>query len=403
MSKKGFYSSAFNLTVLITGLGYFIDTFDFFLYNSMRVVSLTELGLSGDALTRTGMIILNAQILGAVFGSLFWGVLGDRIGRKKALIGSILIYSIGMLCTAFVQDTISYTLVRFVTGFGVAGELGLGATLVAETIQPSKRTLALAFFTVMGALGVSVAAISIEFMDWRTSCVAGGVLGLLLLLLRSVLFESQLYSKAAQSKVRRGSLRDLFGNFNNLKKYICCFLVLAPNYFVTGMLITLAPELGRATGTQGLIKGNIALAIYFAVAACGDLMGAWLSERFKSRRIVAAIYVLGNMLLAFVIVQKWQLDTYAFYGLCGAFGIFNLWAISGTIVVEQFPTSLRATASTASLNFSRGTIVIANLLYLYFKPFGFINVLLTIGMGFFVLGLIAVWRLPETFGQSLAD
>ena len=61
-STTGFYSAAFNLTVLITGLGYLVDTFDFFLYNSMRVVSLTELGLSGDALTQTGIIILNCQI-----------------------------------------------------------------------------------------------------------------------------------------------------------------------------------------------------------------------------------------------------------------------------------------------------------------------------------------------------
>ncbi len=146
MLKKGFYTTAFNLTVLITGLGYFIDTFDFFLYNSMRSVSLTELGLSGDALTHAGIVILNCQIFGALIGSFFWGILGDRIGRKKALLGSILIYSLGMIFSGLVPNVPAYALARLITGFGVAGEVGLGATLVAETVRSSKRTYALMLF-----------------------------------------------------------------------------------------------------------------------------------------------------------------------------------------------------------------------------------------------------------------
>src|SRR5580698_1672635 len=134
MLNKGFYTTAFNLTVLVTGLGYFIDTFDFFLYNSMRVISLTELGLSGYALTKAGIIILNCQIFGALIGSFFWGILGDKIGRKNALLGSILVYSLSMIANGFVHSTLLYAIVRFIIGFGVAGEVGLGATLVAETI-----------------------------------------------------------------------------------------------------------------------------------------------------------------------------------------------------------------------------------------------------------------------------
>ncbi len=403
MLKKGFYTTAFNLTVLITGLGYFIDTYDFFMFLSMRVPSLAELGLSGDALTHAGIVILNCSIFSAIIGSFFWGIMGDKIGRKKALLGSIFIYSVGTFANAFVHDVATYTLVRIIIGFGVAGELGLGATLVAETVQSSKRTFALTFFTAMGVLGVGAAAANLEFMTWRTSCMAGGIMGMLLLLLRSVLFESHLFTEAAQTKIRRGSLRDLFGSFRGIQKYICSILVLFPNYIVTGVLLTLSPEVTKITGVQGVIKANIALALYFGMSAIGDLFGAWLSELFKSRRIVAALFIIANALLAFIYLQKLNLDALQFYVLCATFGLFNLWAISSTIIVEQFPTAFRATASTTGLNFSRGAVIVANLIILALRPLGLVNVLLGVGAGVFTIGLLAVWRLPETYGKPLVD
>ena len=403
-SDNGFYKTAFNLAVLVAGLGYFIDTFDFFLYNSMRIPSLTELGLSGDALTKTGIFILNCQILGALVGSFFWGILGDKVGRKSSLLGSILIYSLGMIVNGFVQDPISYGIVRFIIGFGVAGEVGVGATLVAETIQSSKRTYALMFFTILGVLGVVVAGGSIEYLTWRVSCFVGGALGLLLLLLRSVLVESQLFTKVAQKYSDRGSLRDLLGSSKNLKKYIVCVPILGANFFVTGLLMTLAPEIAKATSTQGIIKANIALALYFAASAFGDWLGAWLSEFFKSRRLVAGLFLFGNMSLALFLLLKPNFDVFQFYALCAGFGLFNLWAISGTIVVEQFPTELRATATTSNFNCSRATVVLMNLALLALKPtLGITHGLIIIGGTIFTLGLIGVWQLKESYGRSLAD
>ena len=156
-AQTGFYQSAFNLAVLIAGLGYFIDTYDFFLYNSMRVVSLTELGLSGDLLTKMGILILNCQILGALVGSFVWGVLGDKLGRKGLAWLHPHLFP-RHACQRFCARSRNLWPCRFITGFGVAGEVGLGATLIAETVGPSKRTFALMFFTIMGVLGVTAQA-----------------------------------------------------------------------------------------------------------------------------------------------------------------------------------------------------------------------------------------------------
>lgn len=401
ISASGIYDQAFNLTVLVAGLGYFVDTFDFFVYNGMRVVSLADLGLSGDSLTKIGILILNCQIFGALIGSFIWGMLGDKFGRKTALLASILIYSIGMLANSFVHDPLTYGIVRFIIGFGVAGEVGLGATLIAETVQASKRTYALMFFTVMGVLGVTVACASIELVSWRLTCFAGGLVGLLLLTLRSLLFESRLFLETARTNIRRGSLIDLFGNSRNLKRYFLCVPILGSNFFVTGILLTLAPEIARATGTHEAIKANIALAVYFFVAVLGDWLGARLTDAFKSRRLVAGIFIVGNMCVAFLFLQKLNLDALGFYALCAVFGIFNLWAITGTIVVEQFSTEMRATATTSNFNCSRATVILMNSAFLLLKPVGVATGLMIIGAFMFALGLFCVWRLPETYACSL--
>lgn len=403
VDKTRIYRGAFNLTVLVAGLGYLVDTFDFFLYNCMRVVSLTELGLSGEALTHTGIIILNCQIVGALIGSFVWGILGDKIGRKNALLGSILIYSLGMFATAFVHDPLSYGVLRFITGFGLGGEVGVGATLVAETVRSQKRTYALMFFTIMGVLGIVLAGVSLEFVSWRTSCLWGGIVGLILLTLRGLLFESQAFIDLTNAKVRRGSLRELFGNIDNLRKYLLCIPLLGANFFVTGILLTLAPEVAKATGAQFAAKANIALAIYFLVAVVGDCLGAWFSERLKSRRRVTGLFIVGNMLLAIVLLHPFSLDSFAFYTLCATFGVFNLWALTGTILVEQFPTELRSTATTSNLNCSRACVVLMNLTLLAIKPIGIVNALLLIGGVMFAVALFCLWRLPETYGKSLTS
>lgn len=82
MSERA-HKSVFNTTLLVVGLGYFIDCFDLFLYNALRTPSLRDLGLDGDAITKTGIWILNIQVIGMLIGGLIWGIIGDKVGRKK--------------------------------------------------------------------------------------------------------------------------------------------------------------------------------------------------------------------------------------------------------------------------------------------------------------------------------
>lgn len=395
------HTTALNTTVLITGFGFFVDSYDFFLYNGMRVVSLTDLGLSGDGLTQTGIVILNLQILGALLGSIVFGIYGDKFGRKRGLIGSILAYSIGMFWSGLAGSVSELAVARFITGLGAAGEVGLGATLVAETVSANKRTFALAFFTLMGTVGVSVAALSLEVAHWRVCCISGGVLGLLLLLFRVKLFESAHFITSEIKLRDRGSLRRLLFVRANLKKFICCTLILVPNYFITGILLTLAPEVAAAAGVATPVKANIALAAYFFLATGGDILGALLSDKLASRKKVAQVFILCNISLGLTLLLLPGLTPHRFYALSALLGLCNLWAISGTIAVEQFDTSLRALASTTCFNFARGMVIVMNLTFLQFKYLGPVAALSCIGLVVAAVGWLATISIRETYGTEL--
>jgi len=121
-----------NLTVWVVALGYFVDIFDITLFGMLRVQSLKDLGFEGDELLTKGQLLLNAQMFGMLLGGFIFGVLGDKKGRLVSLFTSIILYSLGNLANAFVHDINSYVICRIISGIGLAGELGLGVTLVVE-------------------------------------------------------------------------------------------------------------------------------------------------------------------------------------------------------------------------------------------------------------------------------
>lgn len=177
-----------NFTVIIAGLGYFVDLFDITLFGVVRSSSLNDLGVA-DAL-RAGVFIYNAQMIGMMIGGLIWGTLGDKRGRLSVMMWSILLYSLSNVANAFAWDVPSYTLFRFLGGVGLAGELGAAITLVAESLPREKRGLGTTIVAMLGMLGIVAAAIIGQRVPWRISYGIGGMLGFLLLAARFKIRES---------------------------------------------------------------------------------------------------------------------------------------------------------------------------------------------------------------------
>ena len=144
-------------TIIVTAFGFLIDMYDFLIFNIVRTSSLTDLHLSGDALTESGLLLSNCQLSGLLIGSYLWGVLGDRFGRKSCLFASILTYSLASLYCGMVQSIETYALARFLAGLGVAGEVGIGITLISEKLTAERRGYGITFFIALGYVGVVIA------------------------------------------------------------------------------------------------------------------------------------------------------------------------------------------------------------------------------------------------------
>lgn len=105
-----------SLPVIVASLGYFVDVYDLLLFNVVRVPSLVDLGLSEAQVSTIGARVYNWQQAGLLIGGFFWGILGDKLGRRSVLFGSIIMYSVANIVCGFVTSVDMYAFLRFVAG-----------------------------------------------------------------------------------------------------------------------------------------------------------------------------------------------------------------------------------------------------------------------------------------------
>ena len=388
--------------ILFVALGYFVDVFDLLLFAVVRVESLRDLGM-GSRTVEVGALLQNAQLIGLMVGGLVWGTLGDRRGRRAALYGSILLYSVANLANATVTSVPQYAAWRFIAGFGLAGELGAGLTLVGEMVDRRARGTATTLVAALGTTGAIAAAIVGQLVTWRWAYAIGGVLGLVLLALRVRVQDSPMFTRTHATSARRGDIRRLFDSRDRAARYVRTILIGVPIWFTVGVLITFAPEFARLLGVSGEVVAGTTIVVFFTGATLGDLACGLLSQVLRSRRrAVAWFYALSVPVIAVYLLGA--ADTpLAFYIVCGLLGIgAGFWAVMVTMAVEQFGTDLRATVATSVPTFVRASAVPMTLAFLALRPsLGMAAAAGVIGALVFAAALWALWQLPETYGRDL--
>src|SRR3954447_25358113 len=278
-----------SLPVIIAALGYFVDIYDLLLFSIIRIPSLKSFGLNDDQIAKDGLFIINIQMIGLLVGGIIWGILGDKKGRLKVLYASIILYSLGNIANGFIQTVDQYAWVRFITGLGLAGELGAGITLVSELLPKEKRGIGTSMVAGIGLTGAVVAFFLKEEFYWRTCYFIGGGLGIILLFLRVGVLESGMFKSMEQTKVSKGNFFMLFTNGKRFRKYILAILIGLPTWYVIGILITFSKEFGAKMGVQGTVDPGKSVMYAYAAISIGDIFVGFLSQWLRSRK--KALYI----------------------------------------------------------------------------------------------------------------
>ncbi len=390
--------------VLVAALGYFVDVFDLWLFANNRIVSVRDMGVSPESLTITGAQLINAQQFGLLLGGMGWGVLGDKFGRAKVLFGSIALYSLATFANGFVTSLDQYLALRFLAGLGLAGEIGVGVTLVLETLPTDKRGLGIAIVTSIGLSGALFAALATKIMPWRSAYIFGGTLGIALLLLRWLVSESPVFlTMRHQQKRPQGSLLLLFSSYKRCVKFLGCIAIGLPLYLCFGIFVTFAPEIQKGLASPWNVEVADALMWASISLTVGDLMAGILSQWLRSRKAPIRYALCAGLFfcIACVVTTKWSSMAYLTTVSAMAFAT-GYWTCLITTTAEQFGTNLRSTVSAMVPNLVRASVIVMNMFFVGLNSaFTMEFSLLMLTAAVYLLAFSGLASIGETFGKEL--
>ncbi|MCX6312647.1 MAG: MFS transporter [Bacteroidetes bacterium] len=401
MIQERTYSRKVSLLILVAALGYFVDIYDLILFLIVKKQSLLDLHIPEDK----GATLLNIQMIGMLIGGIIWGVLGDKRGRLSTLFFTILLYSLANIANGFVQNLEQYEILRFVSGIGLAGELGIGITLVSEVMSKESRGYGTAIVSGVGIAGAALGFLITHFFGWREAYFVGGGLGLALLVMRISVNESSMFDKAKKHNAKRGSFISLFTNKKRALKYLYCILIGVPVWFVIGILIKDADKFGsNVFHVKGVVEGGQSVMWHYMGASVGSFLTGFISQWLRSRKKALYISLVALCITVAIFFSCYGVSNTVFYVVLFVLGVAQgYWAVFVTIASEQFGTNMRATVATTVPNIVRGLTVLMSIGYVSIGSAtnGSWTGAAVVGGIVLVLAFFSASKLDETYGKDL--
>lgn len=419
MPALGFFSTstvAQRRTLIAASLGWMLDAFDTMLYALVLAHIMRDLGMSKS----TSGFLATLTLLASGIGGLLFGFIADRIGRKRALMLSILTYSVCSFGSGLATSIAVLAVFRFVLGLGMGGEWNTGATLVAETWPTNLRARAMSIVQSSWAIGYALAAvvagIGLRYSNWRVVFFVGVLPALVTLWIQNRVPESALWEQRHHSNNSAGPIpvdqkEDPAGFMQILSSpYVrSTFALLFANFFGMfawwGLFTWLPPYLslpvsqgGRGFSVMGTT--TLLLALNLAGMFPGYATFGWIADRLGRRRSFVLYTFLAGLLVPLYAAARtpWVLLV---LGTLTAFFGTGFFSGSGIIGTEIFPTRVRARALGFTYNGARMMSCVA--------PYVIGRVGQTHGLswafylcgGSFLLSTLAATQLPETRGKDL--
>ena len=433
------------LVLVVASLGWLFDTMDQQLFNLARRPAVTQLlGVKPGDPAAAGMIAEYAGyatmifMIGWALGGVFFGVLGDRIGRAKTMIITIVLYSFFTGLSALSTGIWDFSFYRFLTGLGVGGQFAVGVALVAEVVPASARPYALGTLQATSALGNMMAALigiglgrleqsgSID-SAWRSMFLVGALPALLAIVVFRKLKEPeqwQVARKAAGGAVQLGSFGELFSNerwrHNAIVGMLLAFAGVVGlwgiGFFSFDLISSVLDKTFRA---QGLPEAEIAgrktmwTGITSLLQNLGGFFGVYaytyLTAITGRKKAFALSFVAAMAATAFTF---WNLKDFSdIFWMIPLMGFSQLALFGGYAIYlpELFPTRLRSTGTSFCYNVGRlvaamGPLALGLLTSRVYadklEPMRYAGVTMCL---VFLVGLAALPFAPETKGKPLPE
>jgi MFS family permease len=387
------------------GLGWMLDAMDVMLYSLVLAHLMRDLGM-GKA---EGGLLNSLTLLASAIGGLGFGFLADRIGRTRALMASILVYSVASGACGLSQTIVQLGICRFILGLGMGGEWTTGAALIAETWPPEHRAKALGLMQSTWAIGEMIAAgvvaLVLPSLGWRAVFFVGVLPALIVFWIRRDVPESEIWlRRQAAPKGSTSPLRILWGKDLRRNGLVATAMNACGMFGYWGLFTWIPAYLSLPVAEGGRGLGLMKTTTWLIVMGVGKWLGYALFGFFadavgRRRSYVVYLLVAAALVPLYGVTREpaWLLvlgPLVAFFGT-GFFSGFS------AIASELFPTEVRATAMGLSYNIGRGFSAAAPAVVgLLATSFGFGAAFLVLAAAFLAGALLAL-LLPETRGRAL--
>lgn len=388
-------------------LGYMLDALDVLLY----VFAVQTLRAEFHWPAATAGLVSSATLIASAVGGIGAGILADRIGRTRTLVYTILLYSLGSAGSATSAGLWSLLAWRGVVGLGLGGEWSAGAVLVSETWPPEHRAKAIGVMQSGWAIGYMLAAgataLILPRFGWRVLFLIGILPAFLTIWIQRKVKEPAIWLERQTT----APLSDLFRK-PLLRTTVLGTLLATSVLFAYWGLFTWLPGFLSAPLDQGGAGLNIMRTSGWIIlmqmgAFAGYVSFGWLADSF-GRRPVFFTYVLLAAIATPVYgltprwaganSEAWLLALGPLVGFCGT-GFF---AIFGAMLAELYPTPLRGAGQGLVYNTGRAVSALAPFAVGAIADRQGLGAALALNSGFFLIGSVLVFTLPETRNTRLS-
>jgi MFS family permease len=401
--------------LLAAKAGWMLDAMDFLLY-VMAIGRLKTYFQFNDA---TAGLLGTVTLLVSAGGGILFGTIADRVGRARALMGTILIFSVCSLGAATSQSLLQLLMWRALLGIGMGGEWASGAVLVSETWPAEHRTKAVGIMQSGWALGYILAAILAALIlgvlplgadAWRWLFVMGVVPAFFTIWIRRKVAEPPVWARRrAAGELVANPFAILFGR-KLLRRTVLATLIGASVQFAYWGLFFWLPNFLAAPLEQGGAGMTIVRSMSWIIpmqigAYFGYLSFGFIADRL-GRRPTFALFLIAAAALVPIYGQLARSPAVLMLlgpvlGFVGH-GYFSLF---GAFLAELFPTAVRATGQGLTYNLGRGLGALApyTIGALATVPNVGIGSALALTSAFFLTGALLMFALPDTSGKPLED